>query len=302
MKKYFFIALLFSSFFSAKAQNNTTSTAGDFIIFPGNDITLPPNGTDSLWIKEIINNMPADANISTAEWTIDGKEYSKQDAQEGNFKIAKLQFYKGVYKAPAKVPPHNPVLITASFQPEGETTKIILYCRIHIIDKENYFYISSNNTAPGTLYEIKEPMISSMRMESAYYFNDQWSIGANGFRKTNDEKSGTQPLSVGASIIGNGTGIYPWTIKWNSKQGLVPPLNTVTITGIDKDGNPFQYFSGDCIPHGDYNCGHIALQGSTTITVFDKQKRIIKGYFSGQLVSPTGQYVWASGAFSVKMK
>jgi hypothetical protein len=68
------------------------------------------------------------------------------------------------------------------------------------------------------------------------------------------------------------------------------------------DGNPFQYFSGDCIPHGDDNCHHIALEGSTTITVFDTQKKIIKGYFSGQLVSMQGRYVWASGAFSVKIK
>lgn len=304
MKKCFLTVIIFLSVLSAKSQNNSASTAGDFIIFPGNDVTLPPGGTDSLWIKEMINNIPADAIISSAEWTVDGKDYSNQNSAEGNLKIEDLQFYKAVYKAPAKVPPHNPVVITASFQPEGQKQKIILYCRIHIIDKENYFYLNARNSPGGTLYELKESPILSFRKsrETANYVNDQWNIGVNGFRKIENDNTSTQFMGIAVGIVSSGTGTYQWTVNGNDKTGLKPPCNTVVVTGTGKDGSPFQYASADCRPHGGDDCKLTPMEGSTTITVFDQKNKIIKGYFSGILISATYETVSVSGAFSAYMQ
>jgi hypothetical protein len=302
MKRYFLITILFASGFTAKTQDNTLQAGGDFLFFPGNDISLPPGATDSLWIKEMIKDVPADpSTISSVQWTIDGKDYSNQNSEEGNLKFSTLQFYKAVYKAPLKVPPHNPIVITASFQPEGQKEKIILYCRIHVIDKENYFYLNSRNTAGGILYELKESPIPSFRKsrETANYVNDQWNIGANGFQKTGDDNNSTQFMGIGVSFVGNRNGTYKWTVNGNDKTGLKPPCNTVTVSGSGKDGSPFQYMSADCVPHGDDNCKLTALQGNTTISIFDRKNKIIKGYFSGILMSATHDYVSVSGAFSV---
>jgi hypothetical protein len=299
MKKHYLVLILSVYGFAASAQNGTANTASDFIIFPGNDITLPPNGTDSLWIKQMIHDVPEDANISSAEWTIDGKDYSQQNKAEGSFKIQNLQFYKGIYKAPANVPPHNPVVITASFQPEGQKTKIILYCRMHVIDKENYFYLNSSNAGGGTLYELKESPIPSFRKsgETANYINDQWNIEVNGFRKMENDNTSMQFMGIAVGVVGNGTGTYQWSVNGNDKTGLKPPCNTVVVTGTGKDGSPFQYISADCLPHGDDDCKLTPMEGSATITVFDRKNKIIKGYFSGLLTSATHEAVSVSGAF-----
>ncbi len=298
MKKNFILFVLLIAALVAKARNNIS--AGDYIFFPGNEISIPPKATVTLRVKQIINDVPADAIINSEQWTIDGKELSNQNNEEGSFKLATLQLDKGNYTAPAKVPPHNPVVITLSFQPEGQKEKIILYCRVHIIDKENYFYLNNRNSTGGTLYELKESPVPSFRKsrETANYVNDQWNIGVNGFRKTENDNTSTQFMGINVSIVGNGTGTYNWTVHGNNKTGLTPPCNTAVVTGTGKDGSPFQYMSSDCIPHGDDNCKLTALEGSTTVSVFDKKNKIIKGYFSGALISATHEYVSVSGAFS----
>ncbi len=312
MKKYFFIVIIFvfAYVFSAAAQESTLQTAENYFLYPGNEITLPPNGRVALTIKQAPSNkqvslghwLPVKANtVTTAQWTIDGKDFTNQNAEEGSFKLAGLQFQAGVYAAPAKVPPHNPVVITVSFQPEGQKAKVNLYCRIHIIDKKNYFYLSDNNSAGGTLYEVNESLMSAMP-EDAYYEQGQWDVMVHGIRKLKSNKNPLQNfMSIDVGIDGNGKGTYPWTVKWNEKQGAIPPYNSVGVGGIGKDGTPFEDGSVDCRPHGSDKCKPVALEGSTTVTVFDKQKEIMKGYFSGILVTNTGQYVSVSGAFSVKM-
>lgn len=281
------------------AQNN--STAMDYFFFPGNEISIPPNAKVLLSVKQMVNDIPADAFLSHEQWLIDGKDLSNQNKDEGNFKLQTLQFDKGNYTAPSTVPPHNPVIITLSFQPEGQKEKIVLYCRIHIIDKENYFYLSSQSSTGGVLYELKESTVASAKKyrESAIYMNDQWNIGANGFQKAADDNNSSLFMGFGLGVVGNGTGTYTWTVNGDDKTGLKPPCNTLSVTGTAKDGSPFQYMSYDCIPHGDNNCRLVALGGSTIISVFDKKNRIIKGYFSGILVSASHQYVSVSGAFSV---
>ncbi len=310
MKKCFLIVVMFAYVVSAKAHESTYKSGTGYFFWPGNEITLPPNGRDTLRIDQssVTNPGLTEANIISAQWTIDGKGYTNQNTDEGSFKLAKLQFQKGIYTAPAQVPPHNPVDISVSFQPPGEKTKIVLYCRIHIIDKENYFYLSDNrNTAGGTLYELKEPLISSMRNENAYYTHGEWLLMVEGFRKIKDNRNSMQQMSIDVGFIGDKTGSYTWTFKWNESQGAIPPYNSVSVEGIGKDGKLFEDLSSDCVPHG---CGGAhgddckkcyALEGTTTVTVFDKLKKIIKGYFSGILVTPTGQYVSVSGAFSTKM-
>jgi|SRR5690348_7287605 len=301
MKKSLFVVLIFILSAVANAQNSTLQTANDYIFSPGNEVTLPPGGTTTLGIKQITkDNYPADAVIESEQWTIDGKSISNQNHEEGDFKLGTLQPDKGNYTAPSKVPPHNPVVITLSFQPQGEKIKIILYCRIHVIDKENYFYLSSSRSHEGSLYELKEPALVSSRnlQETATYMNDQWNIGANGFRKMDDNTS-MQFMGIGISINGNATGNYQWSVRWNDKQGVIPPDNSVTITGTGNDETPSQYSSIDCRPHGSNDCKPVALEGSTTINVFDKKNKTIKGYFSGILMSPKYEYTSVSGVFSV---
>jgi hypothetical protein len=301
MKKIIIAFLLSIPVLIANAQDEALHAAGDYIFFPGNEISIPPKATVTLSIKQIINDAPSDVIVSSEQWTIDGKELSNQSNVEGNFKLSTLQLDKGTYTAPANVPPHNPVVITLSFQPTGQKEKIILYCRIHIIDKENYFYLNNRNSSGGTLYELKESPIPSFRKsrETANYVNDQWNIGANGFQKTENDNNSTQFIGIGVSIVGNGTGIYKWTVNGNDKTGLKPPCNTVTVSGTGKNGSPFQYMSADCVPHGDDNCKLTALEGNTVVSVFDKKNKIMKGYFSGILISATHHYVFVSGAFSV---
>ncbi len=301
MRKEVLLFILLLPAIIVSAQIN--STAMDYFFFPGNEISIPPNARVLLSVKQMIDDVPADALLSNEQWTIDGKDLSSQNNEEGNFKLQTLQFDKGNYTAPAKVPPRNPVVITLSFQPEGQKEKIILYCRIHIIDKENYFYLSGRNTTGGILYELKEsPVLSSRKFrETATYMNDQWNIGANGFQKAENDNIGSQFMGFGIGVVGDGTGIYKWTVNGDDKSGLKPPCNTLTVTGTAKDESQFQYMSFDCTPHGDDNCKLVALEGNTVITVFDRKNKIIKGYFSGRLVSVSHQYVSVSGAFSVFM-
>ncbi len=168
-----------------------------------------------------------------------------------------------------------------------------------IADDRNYFYLGNSTT--GNLYEVKEPLLASFRatQDRADYVNGQWNIMVNGIRKMSDD-SAMQPMSLAITITQSDTGTYKWTVNGNSNTGLTPPFNSVTVVG--SDGSPFQYASWDCLPHGDTDCKLTALEGSTTITVFDKKKKIIKGYFSGMLVSPAHQSIPVSGAFSVSIQ
>lgn len=303
MKRKITTLILCISVFIANAQDTTLKSTNSYIFLPGDEITVPPNATITLKVKQIVNDIPGDAFIKSEQWTIGGKALSNQNPEEGNFKLTNLQFDKVTYTAPSKVPQHNPVLITLSFQPEGEQTKIILYCRIHILDKKNYFYLNSRNTSEGLLYELKEPLAASSRtlQETAYYVNDQWNIGVTGFQKLNENDSVIQSMGFGLGVKGNGPGTYRWSVYGDDKTGLIPPCNTVTVNGTGRKGSSFLYVSADWLPHGGSNCKLVALDGSTTITVFDRKNKIIKGYFSGILISPNFEYVSVSGAFSVTM-
>jgi hypothetical protein len=173
-------------------------------------------------------------------------------------------------------------------------------------DDRNYFYLGSS-LIPGTLYEVKEPLLSSFRVtqDRADYVNGQWNILVNGMRKMKND-SVMQPMSMAISITQSDTGTYQWTVHGNSNTGLTPPFNTVSVVGTDQSSVGFVYVSWDCVPHPPLpknveECKLVPLDGSTTITVFDKKKKIIKGYFSGVLMSPKYDYVHVSGAFSVHM-
>ncbi len=304
MKSTLVLLLILSFALATRAQDQTSQTLSDYFFYQGSDITLPLNAKIKLAVGQFKDDFPFEASSITAEqWTIDGKDLMHQSKEQGELTFVNLQIDKGIYTAPAKVPPHNPVVITVSFHPEGQATKIILICRIHIINKENYFYLSDRNSIGGTLYELKEPLIPSRKaaQETAFFVNDQWNIGANGFQKSEQENSDLKLMGIGIGVVGDGKGTYTWTVNGSDNTGLKPPCNTVAVSGTDADGAPFQYMSVDCIPHGDSKCKPKALAGNTTISVFDKKNKIIKGYFSGILMSAKKNYVWVSGAFSVNM-
>ena len=302
MKKLFSLFIFLNVGLLAIAQNK--ALGNDYFFIPGDDVTIPPGGKITLRVKQMVNDIPTDAFIKNEQWTIDGKDLAAQNPKEGVFTLERLQLDRGVYTAPAAPPPNNPVIITISFQPEGKTEKIILYCYVHILNYENFFYLKKPNVPEGSLFELKEsPLTSSRKMrETAYYSNDEWVLGIQGFRKSSKEDAAPQLMTMGLSFVGNATGTYEWSVHGDNKTGLTPPCNTVSVNGLTDSGSPFLYISSDCVAHGDNHCKLVTLEGSTTITIFDKKNKIIKGYFSGILISPEFEYVTVSGAFSVFMQ
>lgn len=294
------------------AQQQAVSSVQDYVLFPGNDLTLPPGGSVTLSVWQIVNDIPRNSVLKVEQWTIDGKDISAQNPEEGSLTLS-LTLDKATYKAPLKVPPHNPVVITVSFQPEGQQTKMILYSRIHVIDKENYFYISNGSLGTGgELYELKEPSIEYARDQLEFAFTKPDSRGgiivvnASGLRKEKEDQDISSAMSISVAFPANSKG-GEWFISSSDDPGI-PPYNVVALNYQPKANQPtIAYMSVEQVPHiiPPHFVGKIryfSLKGSTTITVYDPQHHLLKGYFSGQVVNAEGSYFWASGAFSVRLR
>ena len=277
------------------AQDTTTTKqdAIQYTLSTGSDITLPPGATIPIAVMFADNRTGLPPKIAPlpAVWTVDGRPIDHQDDAEGILKVDLSQ--RGVYTAPKSAPAHNPVVIMVTVDAsknelyQGQSkTKIILICRITIMNYANFYYVD------GTLFKIKEPALASQQkmFESAVQINGQWNVMISG----KDSMRPGNRIGINLSFVQDAPGSYPWFITWTKKTGVKPPGCMVTLTN---QSPMFQYASFDCVAHGDPECQGTTLNGTTTIADSSPFTRMIRGYFYGQLVSVNGEYHTVSGAF-----
>lgn len=296
--KCFYLCFLFMNIsLVLNAQDST-----QYALFPGAEIYLPPGGKASFFIakrnniKEAFAQVPV--NFST-KWAINGKDSEKQDAKFGKLTLQIMSTNTAYYTAPSTPPGPEPVIITVEFSEQDidskstNKTKNILVCTVHILDAPNFFFLSGGNNKQGTVYELKEPVSRINNMaEVAIYGKDQWNISISGFSKA------MKPMSMALSIAGNGKGNYEWVVHGSKETGLIPPATMLSVSSMPAQGSPFQFLSTDCTPHGDASdCVPYSLKGLMTITELDPNKKIIRGYFCGQVMSVDFQYQFISGGF-----
>lgn len=304
------LSVALSLLLSLKAQDDPKATGYKYVAFP-NDFTLPPGGEADFSLKFV----SADLNMSSLDpsvvidWNIDGHNLTSQDAAEGNLHPLASGAH---YKAPSSAPPHNPVLITASFlasenpmDPTAGKTRVILYCYIHIIDEPNFFYIGTSDivgggskNTNGSIFKVKEPMSLSSRQsaETAIQANDQWNIHVNGV----DERG--EQVTIQANFSGSGVGSYPWKVTWTRETGITMPSTGASVFAMGGTLGSIHYISTDCTPHTKPDdCTGITLPGTITVKTFDTKNKKIQGYFYGQMRNGD-QYMFVSGGFSAFMR
>lgn len=219
------------------------------------------------------------------EWTINGKPPDQEKGDEGY--LAAGINGKAMFRAPDQQPQLNPVTITASFlDTHGGKTKIILYCKIHIADAPNFFFIGGGNTNSGRhLYAIREPVMTTQQkmFEKAMLVNGNWVISVSGF----DRGTPGDRIAFTLTFPDKGWGRFDWATEAGS-----PVAASVTGT------TPVLHFlSVDCQPHGDPDCKPVQLHGVTWLLTNDTNLKQLRGYFWGSL-SDGKDVEYVSGGFA----
>lgn len=228
------------------------------------------------------------ADVSKADWLIDGKSPGDLMAEEGHLEVG--QGNAATYRAPDIVPPHNPVNITVSFlasdnkkDPNPGKTRIILYCTIYIQDAPNFFSLGGNGSS-NHLYSIREPLspFQQKMFEKATKVNGHWVVEISGF----DQQSSGNRIGFALTFPDTGPGNFVW-----SADPSAAVLCTINCT------SPLLAMgSTDCVPHGDPFCKGISLPGKTWLLANDVDRRELRGFFWGN-VQDKGGVQFVSGGF-----
>jgi hypothetical protein len=270
---------------------------GMYFLNTGNELTVPIGGKVNLKVFRM--DAEADPHLFEAVWTLNGRPWGQANAADGQLA---QQIYAGAaeYIAPLQAPPRNPVAVTVAFRlSDTSKTQLILTCNITITNTENYFCISNCDICHG-FNEFAKPMNAFMQsmMTTATFIDGELIINIQG----SDIRKPANVLSMAVEVAGNSPGTYPWSITYNKNKGTIPPSNMVSVGGMACKGS---FISMDAVPHDSENSTPISLKGSTTITRYDQQKKILQGYFGGQVlitVNKEYRYAHVYGRFTVHLK
>jgi hypothetical protein len=261
-------------------------------LFPGSQVTVPVGGKVNLHTMQM--NSFSNLNVFSAEWTLNGKPWAQADPDEGKLSEA-LFSGAAVYTAPQHVPAKNPVMVTVAFQlSDKEKTKVYLSCAITVTEVENYVSVSSPYC--NEYFEYLEPSteFAKQNMSLVNVVNGSLHLNINGAWK----KDLHVPLNLNVIINGPpAVGTYPWSYP------EAPSM--ANISAGNYKGQQISLASADCVPHYQKTCQAMTLSGSTTITVFDKKKKILQGYYSGVVMGTRqNQYYYGSvyGRFTAHLQ
>jgi hypothetical protein len=238
--------------------------------------------------------MKVNPNISSGQWTLNGKNAGQTDPVDGTLKES-LNLQSVNYTAPQKVPSNNPVTVNITFKP-SDTSKMILMltCNITITDVENYVYFNTPYCMDYLEFVDPKNEFAKEQMSSIAFVNGLLHIHIFG----GWVKDPSDILNMSLVTNGNAPGTYKW--KYPGGDNVV-----INVACSNYKGNPVQVASTDCIPNHDKDCQAISLEGSTTITTYNTQKKILQGYFSGGVLGILhNQYYYGSvyGRFTCHLK
>lgn len=296
MKTKSFLVLLLPVLAGLPAIAQST---GGYFLAP-DDVRVPPGDSVHLTIYKMTSDMATinDARLFTADWTLNGNPIPRQNPADGRLRVG-MQAGTATYIAPKQVPKRNPVAVTIAFRPSDTSKTLLMYtCTITVVDMENYFTITKGDLCPG-IHEfapLPRGFMSTMN-SAAVYLDGELHINIMGTEQSHP----SNVLGIAVFVAGNSAGTYPWSITYDKNKGMIAPSNTISVNARSCQGG---YVSTDVVPHGSGNSTPISLKGSTTITTYDRSKKLLQGYFAGQVLNNAGNgyhYAFVYGRFTVHL-
>lgn len=286
MKKMLCLILL-----AASARFSYSQNTGMYFLSPGADVNVPVVGKITIKVRQF--NMESNPNIQSAKWTINGNSLSQANPADGNLS-SNFDLVSATYTAPQKVPSKNPVAVSIAFK-LSDTSKMVLFltCNITVTEVENYMNVSTPYCTDYLEFVQPKNEFAKQQMSMTNYINGLLHINIYG----NWVKDPSIVLSMALIVDGNKPGTY----KWKYPEAKV----IANLDCSNYKGNPITLASTDCVPNHKKDCKAISLEGSTTITTYDTQKKIIQGYFSGGVLGVLhNQFYYGSvyGRFTCHLK